>query len=451
MPGSSRGSVRSISWLTATCLVVANMVGTGVFTSLHFQVGSLPSGFTLLMLWLLGGLCALCGALAYGELAAALPRSGGEYHYLSAIYHPAVGFLAGWISASVGFAAPVALAAMAFGTYFASMFPQVPPLAPSLLIVAIVTAIHLRGGGLGSFFQNAATSLKVLLILALIIAGLGATHHQPVRFLPQPIDATLLTSTPFAISLVYVMYAYSGWNASTYIVGEMRDPGRDIPRSLGLGTLIVIALYLALNAVFLLTAPMSELGEKMEVGHVAASHIFGGAGGRIMAGLICAGLISTISAMTWVGPRVTMAMGEDCRALGWLAYKSEKRRTPVTAILMQSALVMLLLITAKFEAVLTYAQFSLTFCSFMTVLGVFVLRVKQPDLPRPYRTWGYPFTPLLFLSVSAWMLWHILHSHPAESLCGLGTMLLGLAVYFLSPTRPPLVPRFENGSADTRL
>jgi APA family basic amino acid/polyamine antiporter len=179
---------RSISLLTATCLVVANMVGTGVFTSLGFQVGGLPSGFAILWLWLVGGLCAFCGALAYGELAAAIPRSGGEYHYLSAIYHPAVGFLAGWISATVGFAAPVALASMAFGRYFSAVVPGAPPVLASLAIVGIVTAIHFRGGSLGSIFQNTATALKVGLILALIAAGLLFEPSHP--FISCPKQAT---------------------------------------------------------------------------------------------------------------------------------------------------------------------------------------------------------------------------------------------------------------------
>lgn len=425
---------RSISLITATCLVVANMVGTGVFTSLGFQVGALPSGFTILCLWLLGGVCAFCGAVTYGELAAAFPRSGGEYHYLSKVYHPAVGFLAGWLSASVGFAAPVALAAMAFGKYFGSMFPDIAPLGPSLVVVGMVTAIHLRGGGFSSIFQNAATSFKLLLILGLIAAGISAGQSQPISFLFQKSDVPLLTSAPFAASLIYVMYAYSGWNASTYIVGEIDNPARNVPRSVGIGTLLVIGLYLALNAIFLRVVPISELTNKIEVGQIAAAHIFGPTGGKIMAGLICVGLISSISAMTWIGPRVTMTMGEDCRALSIFARKTASG-IPVIAIVGQSLIVSLLLATASFDQVLIYVQFSLQFCSFLAVLGVIILRFTQPTLPRPYKTWGYPLTPLIFLAVSSWMLWQIAQSNPKESLVGLGTMLLGLIIYFFSPTQ----------------
>ena len=414
------------------CIVVADMIGTGIFTSLGFQVGGLPSGFAIMVLWAVGGLCALCGALSYAELGAALPRSGGEYHFLSTIYHPSVGFLAGWISATVGFSAPVALAAMAFGQYFAGVVPGAHPLVLSLAAVWLTTLVLLRDVRLRSVFQNAATLLKVVLVLVIIVAGVCLSDGQPVSFLPAPGDGRLIGSAPFAISLVYVMYAYSGWNASTYIVGEMRNPGRDIPRSVGLGTLLVVLLYLGVNAAFLRSTPMAEMAGKEQVALVAGGHLFGGAGTKVMAGLICAGLVSTISAMMWIGPRVTMAMGEDLRPLRWLAGKSAAG-IPVRAMLVQFAIVNVLLLTSSFEKVLTYVQFSLQVCSFLTVLGVIVLRRTQPGLARPYKTWGYPATPLIFLAISAWMLVHIWRSNPWESLGGLATMALGLGIYFLAP------------------
>ena len=408
------------------------MVGTGIFTSLGFQVGGLPSGFAIMALWAVGGVCALCGALSYAELGAALPRSGGEYRFLGVIYHPAAGFLAGWISATVGFAAPVALAAMAFGRYFAGLAPGANALAVSLAVVWVATFFLLRTVRLGSAFQDASTLLKVALILVIIAAGFLVTHAQPVSFFPAAGDGALVRSAPFAISLVYVMYAYSGWNASTYIVGEMRNPARDIPRSVGLGTLLVAGLYLGVNAAFLRSTPAAEMAGKVEVGLVAGGYLFPGAGTALMAGLICAGLVSSISAMMWIGPRVTMAMGEDLPALRWLARKSAEG-IPVRAMLVQFAIVNALLLTSTFDRVLTYVQFCLQVCSFFTVLGVIVLRWTQPGLARPYRTWGYPVTPLIFLAVSAWMLVNIWRSNPHESLGGLATMALGLAIYFLAP------------------
>ena len=442
--------MKSISLLTATCIVIANMIGTGIFTSLGFQVGDLTTGFSIMALWFVGGVCALCGALSYAELGAALPRSGGEYHFLGTIYHPAIGFLAGWVSATVGFAAPVALAAMAFGKYLVGVVPGMPALVLSpnytlpaetyaaLVIVLIVTLFLLRDVGLGSAFQDASTLLKVALIVGVIGAGFFVAHAQPVSFLPAAGDGKLIASAPFAVSLVYVMYAYSGWNASTYIVGEIRDPARSIPLSVGIGTFVVMVLYLAVNAVFLHTTPADEMKMKVEVGLIAGTHIFGAAGAKIMAALICAGLVSSISAMMWIGPRVTMAMGEDMRAFRLLARKTS-RGIPVPATIVQFIIVIVLLLTSTFDKVLTYVQFALQVCSFLTVLGVIVLRFRRPNLARPYKTWGYPLTPLVFLGISAWMLVHIWRSNPQESLWGLATMAVGLVVYFISPARPPAV------------
>jgi APA family basic amino acid/polyamine antiporter len=429
-----RNGPHTISPLTATCIVVANMVGTGIFTSLGFQVTGLPTGFSILALWITGGLCALCGALSYAELGAALPRSGGEYNFLREIYHPSLGFLAGWISSTIGFAAPVAIAAIAFGTYFVGVFPGLNPLVLSLAIVAICTLVLLRDLQLGSAFQNGSTILKIALILVIVAAGFFVKADQPISFLPAKGDGTLILSAPFAVSLYWVMYAYSGWNASTYIVGELRNPARTVPLSVGLGTLMVVLLYVATNAAFLRTTPTAELAGKQQVALIAGSHIFGPAGAKITGIFICLGLISSVSGMMWIGPRITAAMGEDLRALSWLGRRNP-HGVPVNAILTQFGIVLVLLLTATFEKAVSYVQFSLTLCSTLTVLGVFVLRWRQPNLPRPYRTWGYPVTPLIFLAISLWMLEHLLAdpSTRSPSLWGLATMALGLIVYFLSP------------------
>ena len=421
-----------VSLLTATAIVVANMIGTGVFTSLGYQVGGLPSGFAIVVLWAVGGLCAFCGALAYGELAAALPRSGGEYHFLSRIYHPAAGFVAGWLSATVGFAAPIALAAMAFGKYYTGIFPGVSPLYLSIGVAVAVTLVHLFGIQVAARFQNLATWGKVTLILIFIVAGALLGGGQSISFAPSGGDGGLITSQAFAISLVYVMYSYAGWNAATYIIGEIRDPARNVPKAIALGTGLVTVLYVALNAVFLYAAPLSALEGKNEVGHVAADYIFDKLGGNLMSGLICLGLVSSISAMTWVGPRVTMAMGQDLALLRPFAWKSA-RGVPLVALLFQLAIVITLLLTSSFESVLNYVQFSIQLCSFATVLGMMILRWTQPDLPRPVRCWGYPMTPLLFLGISLWMLIFVWQQRPMESIAGLVTIAIGLLIYFASP------------------
>lgn len=428
-------TIRTVTTVAATAIVIADMVGVGVFTSLGFQVKDISSGFSLLVLWLVGGIVALCGAFCYAELAAMFPRSSGEYNFLTRSYHPAVGFLAGWLSATVGFAAPVALAAMAFGEYAKALSPDLPPLALGLGLIWIVSLVHLRGTRHGSTFQVASTLLKLALIVAFIAAGFLMGTPQPVSFAPTALDPSLIVSAPFAISLVFVMYSYSGWNAATYIIGEMKDPKRSLPRALFVGTGTVLLLYVALNAVFLYTTPMSELSGQVNVALIAGRHIFGEEGGRAVGGLICLGLIPTVSAMMWIGPRVTMAMGEDSSLLRLFARRSSNG-TPWVAILVQCAVASVLLFTRSFEAVLDFIQFSLTFCSFLAVLGVIKLRITHPDLPRPYKAWGYPFTPLVFLSVTLFMLYYLVTVRPLQSLAGFLMMLAGLVLYAVATAQP---------------
>jgi len=349
--GPAAPGERSVSTSTATAVAVADMIGIGVFTSLGFQLASIPSAFPILMLWVVGGAAALAGALAYAELAVAFPRSGGEYNFLSRIYHPALGFMAGWISATVGFAAPVALAAMAFGEYFAGVVPGAPPLLVGLAVVWGVTLIHFSGVRPGVTFQNIATWIKVALIVAFIIAGFSIAEPQPISFLPQPGDFAYIASAPFAVSLVFVMYSYSGWNAATYIAGDVREPERTLPRAMLGATLTVMVLYVLLNAVFLYTTPIAAMAGQLNVAQIAGEHIFGATGGRVVAGLICIGLVSAISAMMWIGPRVTVTMGEDFPLLGIFSRLS-RGGVPVAALVLQIGVVTLLLLTQSFEAVL---------------------------------------------------------------------------------------------------
>jgi APA family basic amino acid/polyamine antiporter len=381
------------------------------------------------LLWVIGGVVSLCGALCYGELSAALPRSGGEYHFLSRVYHPAVGFMAGFVSATVGFAAPIALAAMAFAKYFAGIFGVSSPLLLSFGVVWIIAAVHLAGIRPGATFQNLSTLAKVLVIGALIGAGLLIQRKQPIHFMPAPGDGRVVFGAPFAVALVYVMYSYSGWNAAAYIAGEIKRPERNVPCALLVGTGVVMIIYTALNAVFLLAAPMPELRGQLEVGLIAGRHIFGDEGGRVVGAIISLGLLSAISSMIWIGPRVTISMGEDHWLLRFLSRRNG-RDVPVNAIVAQMAIVSLLLLTRSFELIVIYIQFSLLLCSLLTVAGVIVLRKRQPELPRPYRVWAYPLPPVIFSAITVWMMIYLVHSHPTESMCGLATMFVGLVLYF---------------------
>ncbi|NQV70603.1 MAG: amino acid permease [Pseudohongiella sp.] len=429
-------SANKFRTLTVTAIVVANMVGTGVFTSLGFQLLDIRSGFVLLMLWVVGGLVAVCGAMTYAELGAAMPRSGGEYNFLTRIYHPVAGFVSGWVSATVGFAGPTALAAMTFAAYATSVLPggtsqwlEKTLAAGLVLILTIVHASnHRNSGGLQLIF----TILKVGIIVAFCVAAIVAIDTpQTLSFLPVAGDGALLTSGTFAVSLIYVSFAYTGWNAATYLSSELEQAQRTLPWILMGGTLIVTGLYVSLNFVFLYTAPMEAMVGQVEVGFIAAETAFGDLGGRFTGLVFAILLVSTVSAMTIAGPRVIQVMGEDFSALKALG-KTNKDGIPSTAIFIQSAIALLFIFSSTFESVLVFSGFTLALNSFATVLGIFVLRWRQPDLPRPYRTFLYPVPPLIYLALTGWTLWFVLISRPVEGLFGLGIMAAGSIFYFLS-------------------
>jgi APA family basic amino acid/polyamine antiporter len=423
---------KRIGLYTATSLVIANMVGTGVFTSLGFQVLGTHSVFALLLLWIIGGIVAACGALAYGELGAAMPRSGGEYHYLSRIFHPAIGFLSGWVSATVGFAAPTALAAMALGDYASRVFTMLHPMAVAIGVVVLLTLMHAVRAQAGIQFQNAFTTVKVLLIVFFIGAGLilgGAAGHH-IDVLPGRGVLQDIMSRDFAISLFFVSYAYSGWNAAAYIAGEIENPQRNLPRSLLQGTILVTLLYVLLNFVFLYTTPMDQLAGKVEVGYIAATNIFGETGGRMMGLVIALLLVSSTSSMIMAGPRVAQMMGEDLPLLRVFA-RTNANKVPAIAIVTQSAITLLLILTSTFDRVITYMGFTLSLFTMMTVVGLIVLRIGRPELPRPFRMWGYPYTAAVFLLVGLWTLVYGLIYRPVESAAGFATVFSGLIVYGL--------------------
>jgi len=413
---------------TATAVVIAAMVGSGVFTTLGFQVAEIRSTFAIMMVWLVGGVIALCGAFTYGELGAALPRSGGEYHLLRRVYTPALGFLSGWVSATVGFAGPSALAAMALASYTATFIPGIPENHLAAGVVLGFSLIHASSLQVGTTFQNLLTVLKVGLILGFVGAAFTVDQVQGITLWPQAGDVGLITGPAFAIALIFVSYAYTGWNAAIYVAGEIKQPSRTLPRSLLLGTLAVTALYALLNYVFLRTVPMDELAGQIEVGFLAGVHIFGEAGGQVTAAIIAGLLASTVSAYVFLGPRILMVMGEDMPALTWLSVKSQ-RGLPVNAFVFQTLVTLAFIYTSTFDQVMLYASILLIANSTLAVAGVYVLRINEPNLPRPYRTWGYPVTPAVFLAVNIWTLMYVLRTRTFESFVGLVILGVGLTLY----------------------
>ncbi|MEO1405864.1 MAG: amino acid permease [Pseudomonadota bacterium] len=425
---------------TALAIVVANMVGTGVFTSLGFQLVTLQSGFALIMLWVAGGVVAICGALSYAELGAALPRSGGEYNFLGRIYHPSAGFISGWVSSTIGFSAPVALAAMTFGAYtVSSILPEATDATKdwserglAVALIIILTVIHTGRRKTSGRFQGILTLIKVAAILVLSVAGLTfVSNFQPVPLLPQAGDAAAMTSGAFAVSLIYVSYAYTGWNVATYLTEEIEAPQRNLPRVLFAGAFGVMLLYILLNAVFLLTTPMEKMTGEVEVGVIAARHVFGQTGALFTGVVLGVLLISTVSAMTIAGPRVLQVIGQDIPTFKFLARETADG-LPTTAVVVQSSLALLFVLTATFDQVLVFAGFTLASNSFLAVSGLFVLRLREPKLERPFRVPLFPIVPLVYLSLTAWTLIYVIIERPAEVLFSAGLIAAGGVLYALS-------------------
>ena len=428
-------SKKHIGFFSATSIVIANMIGTGVFTSLGFQAMGIHSGFALLLLWVVGGVAALTGALCYGELGAALPRSGGEYNFLSQIYHPSVGFLSGWVSATVGFAAPVAASAIALGNYLSRVFPSLSPIYIASCIVVLLTLVHTSNLKMGRGIQNFLSAMNIVVIFGIIVFGIFSLRTGDVHFMPSHDALKDILSPAFGVSLFFVSFAYSGWNASTYITGEIDNPQKNLPKSLFSGTLLVLFLYVMLNFVFLYTVPIGEMKDAggnpiVDIGSISAVKIFGETGGKFIAIVISLLLLSSVSSLIIAGPRVTQVMGEDFHLLRFFSMKN-KNNAPFIAIFTQGCITLFFIFTSTFEAVITYIGFTLNLFTFLSVLGLFILRIKKPELPRPYKTWGYPVTPIIFLCMGGWLLVYGLMYKQKESLAGLGTLVVGLIIYFL--------------------
>ncbi len=426
-----------VGLVTSICIIAACMIGTGVFTSLGFQVATIQSTSTLLLLWIAGGVVAICGALTYSELAVSMPKSGGEYRYLSKLYHPSLGFLSGWFSAILGFAGPVAFSSMAFGQYFSTVVPEANPslLATGLLI--IITLINIASLKAGTGFQTVFTIINLLLIVVIIICGFILPDHSHFQISFTKADFKQALSPDFFVSLVYVSFAYSGWNSATYIAEEIKDPRKNLPRALFLGSFIVMILYLLLNFVFLYSTPIPQLKGQFQVAYFAAKSIFGADGALIIAGIISIGLIASVNSMMFTGPRVTRAIGEDFPFLGKLATLN-KKGSPVYAILLQFFIALMLIHFSNPSDLVMYLGFTLSIFTTLTVAGVFINRYRNNSLFYGSEKISIGSTlkmiikiviPLLFIALEVYMMYFLLKKYPIPSIAVFFTMLSGLIVY----------------------
>lgn len=439
------------SKVAALSTVIANMIGVGVFSSLGFQVvsfenGGIPDGFSILLIWLLGGLIALCGAFTYSEVATTLKRSGGEYVYLSKLYHPSIGFASGWISLVVGFAGAIASAGLAIGKYSAPALGVDVSRAVDLFgfelsiqkiiaisVILFLSSIHLFGTKVGGLVQSLLTAFKIALILVFCFAPLfivPADIPAATNLYPTETSLSVIFSFSFASALVWVMYAYSGWNAVVYIAGNVENPIKTIPFVLIGGTLLVTILYVLLNASFMSVATFEEMAGKEDIGNIVALKLFGEQFEGVFSAIFSFALFSTMSAMIIAGPRVSEQIGNDFSFFKKIAVKNASG-TPVYAILLQALISIALVLFSSFQELIQTLGITLSFFSLLTVLGIFIIRKKYSVEERPVKTWGYPFTPILFILATLWMIFSFVLMDPIKIWYAAFAIIPGVVVYFL--------------------
>ena len=418
---------RTLTLTAASVTVIANMIGTGVFTTTGLMAGMGAGSGDILLGWLLGGLVALCGALCYGEVGANLPHSGGEYYYLSRLLHPSLGFMSGAVSLVVGFAGPIAASAIALNLYVATVFPAWPVSVMAALTVLVLALLHGLDLQIGSRFQTVITAVKVLLIVVFIASVLFAASGASEKAAFQTNPGFLL-SPSFAVVLVFVAFAYSGWNATAYIGTELKNPERTLPRSLLLGTTLVTVLYVLLNLSYLLVVPTTELAGVEQVGHVVALKLWGGEIAGMVSMLIALTLLCPISSMLMVGPRIVEAMARDGFMPAALS-RLNTRRVPSRAVALQATLAALLALTPSFGGLLVYIAFTLNIFSALTVISLF--RLRREGRARIKICVGYPLTPIVYLLFTLWMTVWSIREEPLASLAGVATLVAGFVLYVL--------------------
>jgi APA family basic amino acid/polyamine antiporter len=439
---------RELTLVSATALVVSNMIGTGILTTTGFLAGDLGHPSLVLAVWLVGALVAVAGCLAYAEMGVNFPRSGGEYVYVREAWGPACGFLSGWISFFAGFAAPVAAGALAFSEYLGHFSPSLSTGAQAgriafgwlhlgngqfvaLGVIAVFTVVNVLGLRLAARLQNLLTGLKLGILGIFLALAFTVGHGHWSNFtLTATRTSPHSVSAQFAVSLIFVMFAYSGWNAATYVAEEMKAPERTLPAALLFGTGLVAFFYLALNLAFIYALPLESLKGVVRVGAAAASALFGTAVGGLVSGIMAAAVLSCVSAMVIVGPRVYYAMAQDGCFFSGAARVHPRWQTPAQAVLYQAVASAVMVLTGTFERLIYYIGFALILFAALATAGIFRMR-RRPNWKRlPAVSWCYPLIPAIFVAASLWMLTYTLYFRPTESLLGLLTMACGLLVYF---------------------
>ncbi|WP_291122859.1 APC family permease [Empedobacter sp. UBA7620] len=414
-----------IGWKTAAALVISNMIGTGVFTSLGYQISDLKNTTSILLLWSIGGLLALIGAFIYSELASKFKQSGGDYIYLSRTFHPVFGYLSSWISLFVGFSAPISLAALAMGKYL-NVFGLDLGKEFAIAMILIVAVFQSFSLNLSSKFQNIFTILKVVFIIVLIALGLYfAPAVEPNAILFDSTWKNELLLPAFATSLVYVTFAYTGWNSASYIVEEIDQPKRNLPKALFIGVIFVTISYVLLNYVFLKHASSASLAGQENVANISFGNLLGN-NVKWVSCFIALQLIATISGYLWIGSRLTQATARENKLWNFMA-KENKNRIPVRAIWVHTAISILLIFSGDFEVIFTYTSFVLQILATLAVCTAFF--IKQDQLTIIKSKFFYVL-PAIFLAFSLYICYFVLMQKPKESLFGLGIIALGIVLFY---------------------
>jgi APA family basic amino acid/polyamine antiporter len=441
------GLERKLGLFPVTNIVIANMIGAGIFTTSGLLLTDLKNPFLLLALWAVGGIIALCGALSYGELGAAIPKAGGEYAFLSKLYHPLFGFLSGWVSFFAGFSAPIAASAIGFSEYLTRAFPGLLSLTDSgssiegtivkktlsILVIFVFTLIHARGIEVGARVQNFLTLLKMALIVGLIVLGFSVGRGDLGHFAQGGgFRFNFSGWKTIGLSLMWIMFAYSGWNASAYIGSEIKDPRKNLPRSLILGTGIVLVLYLLLNVFYVYAIAPDKMTGVIAIGGLAVGNLFGPSFESVLSVLIAVALFSSLSAYIILGPRVYYAMACDRCFFPFAAAVHPRYRVPSRSILLQGLIAAFLVMFGTFDQILTYMGFSLGLFPLLSVLGVFKLRRERTIA---YRMPGFPVVPLVFVLAGGAILVLGFFERPVESSIALGMALIGVPFFFIFKSR----------------
>lgn len=442
--------VRGLGTWDGALLTIGSIVGTGIFLTTSDMARVLPHAGLILLVWLAGGLLTMAGALTYGELGAMFPRAGGLYHFVKEAYGPLWGFLYGWTAFLVIMSGGIAALGVAFGEYlgsFAPFFSTQNTLASvplgswtwtlsggqvaAALAILFLTAVNHLGLKEGAWVQNALTVLKIGSIGVLAVLGLFKRAPVTPDFYGPvgPIPGGLLAA--FGVAMIAALWTYDGWYGLTCSAGEIRDPGRSLPRGLILGTAAVTLLYLLLNLVYTRALTIPAMAESPRIAETAAAVLFGPGAARIVSAVVLVSTFGCLSATILYSSRIYLPMAEDGLFFRSLARVHPRRRTPVACLWAQTAWALVLTFSGTYSQLYTYVVFASVVFHAMTAAAVFVLRRRRPDLPRPYRTWGYPLVPALFILACLLLIGNTLKESPVESLLGLGLVALGLPAYAL--------------------